>query len=167
MADYLFAEWLGRMPTLVVLGGGSGVGVLEGILALARQSAGGKPAYPTLFDKAAVLFRSMILDHPFLDGNKRMAVASTLVFLYTNGQIVCATDNELVRLALGVAAGARRGLDRLSKWFGSRTRPFSEIENAVRTGTVRQLVSSLPGRAQLPERPLLDLFTWMIAAGTV
>ena len=69
LAEHLFSDWLGDMPVLVMLGGEEGAGRVEGILQLPRQTAGGRPAYPTLFDKAAALFRSMILNHPFVDGN--------------------------------------------------------------------------------------------------
>jgi death on curing protein len=41
--------------------------------------------YPELFDKAAALMHSLILNHPFIDGNKRTGSASTLVFLEVNG----------------------------------------------------------------------------------
>ena len=49
------------------------------VFSTTKQTAGGRPAYPSLFDKAAVVFRSLILNHPFVDGNKRMAVASANV----------------------------------------------------------------------------------------
>ncbi len=56
------------MPALRVLGGQTGLGVLQGVLSLPKQSAGHRPAYSTLFEKTAALFRSMILNHPFVDG---------------------------------------------------------------------------------------------------
>lgn len=145
------------MPVLTVLGGEAGLGVLQGILSLPKQSAGGRPAYPSLFDKAAVLFRSIILDHPFLDGNKRMAVAASLVFLYMNEEVVCASDGELVARALRVAMG-RPGSDwpALSRWFERRCRSQDAIRVAVRTDTLDQLVAGLPGRAPLAKRPLLE-----------
>jgi death-on-curing protein len=144
------------MPVLSVLGGRAGEGVIRGILALPKQTAGGRPAYPSLFDKAAVLFRSLILDHPFVDGNKRMAVASALVFLWVNQQVVCATDNELVTKALAVAQGLSDWRE-LSEWFEMRSRSLETIAGAVTNGTVNELVAGLPGRASLKSRVLLDL----------
>jgi len=144
------------MPILSVLGGRAGAGVIRGILALPKQTAGGRPAYPSLFDKAAVVFRSLILDHPFVDGNKRMAVASALVFLWVNQQIVCATDNELVTEALAVAQGLSDWKE-LSEWFEMRSRSLETIANAVSNGTVDELVAGLPGRASLKGRVLMDL----------
>jgi death-on-curing protein len=159
----MFGEWLGPMPVLTVLGGEGGLGVLEGVLALPKQTAGGRPAYPSVFDKAAVLFRSMILDHPFVDGNKRMGVASTLVFLYSNGQVVCATDRELVTLALRVATGgSTRGLRSLSRWLERRSRQMTAIEQAVENAALDSLVEGLPGRAGLRSRPLLSAVVHMV-----
>jgi len=144
------------MPVLSVLGGRSGEGVIRGILALPKQTAGGRPAYPSLFDKAAVLFRSLILNHPFVDGNKRMAVACALVFLWVNQQVVCATDNELVTKALAVAQGLSDWRE-LSEWFETRSRSLEAIAGAANNGTVNELVAGLPGRASLKSRVLLDL----------
>jgi death-on-curing protein len=151
------------MPVLSVLGGQAGAGVIEGILALPKQTAGGKPAYPSLFDKAAVLFRSLILDHPFVDGNKRMAVASALVFLWVNDEIVCATDRELVTKALAVAEGLRDWKE-LSEWFRMRTRSEDVIVRAIENGTLDTIVAGLPGRASIANRPLLNAVVAFIEA---
>lgn len=145
------------MPVLTVLGGDEGRSALEGILALPKQSAGGRAAYPTVFDKAAVLLRSMILNHPFVDGNKRMGIAATLDFLYLNDEIVAATDGELVQLALRVATGRTRRLDKIARWLEIRSVGLADLEIAIEAAAVEALVSRLPGNAGLSQRPLLDL----------
>lgn len=61
------------------------VGRLESALASMRQVTFGQDLYPTAYDKAAVLMRGIIADHPFIDGNKRSGVVSALVFLNLNG----------------------------------------------------------------------------------
>lgn len=69
-------------------GGSQGVrdnGRLESAVASLRQAVFGEELYPTIFDKAAVLVRAIIADHPFIDGNKRTAMMSALVFLNLNG----------------------------------------------------------------------------------
>jgi death-on-curing protein len=48
--------------------------VLESAAARPMASAFGEDAYPTLLEKAAALFHSLVLNHPFVDGNKRTAV---------------------------------------------------------------------------------------------
>lgn len=100
-----------------MLGGGHGAEVLRGILELPRQSALGEPAYPTIFDKAAVLLRSIALDHPFVDGNKRMALATAMVFLSVNGWLLRATDDELRDFTLDVVTGRVRKLAQIAEWL--------------------------------------------------
>jgi death-on-curing protein len=49
-----------------------------------KQSAFGKDAYPTIFEKAAALFESIAKNHAFHNANKRTALASLIVFLKIN-----------------------------------------------------------------------------------
>ena len=65
-------------------GGASGIrdlGLLESALAQPRATFGGTDLYPTLVAKAATLGFSLALNHPFIDGNKRVAHAAMEVFL--------------------------------------------------------------------------------------
>ena len=58
-----------------------------------------------IFEMAATYLNSIALDHPFLDGNKRTALASCLTFLYINGfEIVEQTDSELADKTLDLVA---------------------------------------------------------------
>ena len=68
-------------------GGGPGLrdlGRLESAIATQTQNVFGEELYPSLSDKAAALIRSIIADHPFVDGNKRTAMLSGLTFLGIN-----------------------------------------------------------------------------------
>ena len=67
------------------------------------QTFDGKMLYPTLQTMAAHLAFSLIKNHPFLDGNKRIGILSMLVFLDINGLPISCTDNELITLGLGLA----------------------------------------------------------------
>ena len=64
---------------------------------------GGEYLYPTLQAMAAHLAFSLIKNHPYLDGNKRIGILSMLVFLDINGLPVTCTDDELITLGLGLA----------------------------------------------------------------
>jgi death-on-curing protein len=71
----------------------------------------GEDAYPTLLLKAAALLHSLTANHPFIDGNKRTAWLSTVVFLRDNGAEVIAPDaydGEITALVLEIAAGTLR-----------------------------------------------------------
>jgi death-on-curing protein len=62
--------------------------------------------YKTLVDKASHLVFSLIKNHPFLDGNKRIGVTAMLVFLNSNDVEINCSNEELVKLGIGVADGS-------------------------------------------------------------
>ena len=76
---------------------------LESCLATLNQSFGGRDLYPTLTDKAAVLFYLMVKNHPFQNGNKRVALTATLVFLRRNGKWLSVDAQRLYNFAVWVA----------------------------------------------------------------
>lgn len=78
---------------------------LESSLAQPRQSFGGLDLYPTLADKAAMLGYSIIQNHPFIDGNKRIGHAAMETFLILNGFEIQASIDEQEAVILGVASG--------------------------------------------------------------
>ena len=59
--------------------------LLDSSLKSIFQTFDGKELYPSIFDKAAQLCYSLIENHPFLDGNKRIGVHLMLIFLKING----------------------------------------------------------------------------------
>jgi death on curing protein len=72
-----------------------------------RPQAGffGQEAYPTLSAKAAALMHSLACNHALVDGNKRLALLATVVFLRVNGHRLDLTDDEAFELTMSVAAG--------------------------------------------------------------
>jgi death on curing protein len=79
-------------------------GVLERCLASPFQSYGKKPLYQGLVGKAAILFYLLIKNHPFQNGNKRIAMTALLVFLYKNKKWLKVGNQELYNFAVWVAA---------------------------------------------------------------
>ena len=77
--------------------------MLDGSINSPFHTFGGEYLYPTLQAMAAHLAFSLIKNHPFLDGNKRIGILSMLVFLDINGLPVTCTDDELITLGLGLA----------------------------------------------------------------
>ena len=70
------------------------------------QTFGGVDLYPTLPDKAAHLTYSLIKNHPFLDGNKRIGITVMIIFLKANGIDITCTNEELAALGWGLADGS-------------------------------------------------------------
>ncbi|MCL5093920.1 MAG: type II toxin-antitoxin system death-on-curing family toxin [Patescibacteria group bacterium] len=78
-------------------------GKLESCLSSAFQTYGKRELYTTFIDKAAITFYLMIKNHPFLNGNKRIAVTTLLTFLYLNNKWLSVTDSQLYQMAVWVA----------------------------------------------------------------
>jgi death-on-curing protein len=89
-------------------GGSLGIrdlGAVESALAQPRMTFGGEELYPTLVDKAAAIGFSLIMNHPFIDGNKRIGHAAMEVFLVMNGLEIEASVNEQEEIILSLASG--------------------------------------------------------------
>jgi death-on-curing protein len=65
----------------------------------------GEDLYPTIIEKAAALGFSLIKNHPFVDGNKRIGHAAMEAFLILNGYEIDASVDEQERIILQLAAG--------------------------------------------------------------
>ena len=78
---------------------------LESPIAQPRATFEGRDLHPALADKAAALCNSIILNHPFLDGNKRVGHAAMEIFLMLNGYEVRASLEESERIILDLASG--------------------------------------------------------------
>jgi death-on-curing family protein len=76
---------------------------LESCLLTPFQTFAGKDLYPTLVDKAAILFYLMIKNHPFLNGNKRIAITTLQTFLWLNDRWLIAPPEDLYNLTVFVA----------------------------------------------------------------
>ncbi len=87
------------------LSGTRDIGLLQSALNAPFQAFGGKEIYPSLLSKAAAMCRSFISNHPFIDGNKRTGIHVMLIFLEVNGVQPDYTQEELIDLGLGIAAG--------------------------------------------------------------
>ena len=77
--------------------------VLESCLAAPFAGFGGKSGYPSLVDKASILFYLMIKNHPFQNGNKRIAMTTLFVFLYKNKKWLKVDTQELYNFTMWVA----------------------------------------------------------------
>lgn len=102
-------------------GGTDGVrdmGLLESALEAPFQTFGGKDLYPTLIQKAARLGHSLISNHPFVDGNKRIGIHTMLVFLAANGVEIECTQKELIDVGLSLADGTMNA-EKLLIWLSS------------------------------------------------
>ncbi|MFZ5800649.1 MAG: type II toxin-antitoxin system death-on-curing family toxin [Candidatus Omnitrophota bacterium] len=77
--------------------------VLESCLAVPFQSFLKQSLYPSMLSKAAILFYLMIKNHPFQNGNKRIAMTSLTTFLYKNHKWIKADIQELYNFTVWIA----------------------------------------------------------------
>lgn len=86
-------------------GGIRDVGLLASALGTVQVTFDQRYLHSTLEEMAAAYPFHISQNHPFVDGNKRVALAAALIFLMMNGIRVEATEDELVDLVWGVARG--------------------------------------------------------------
>jgi death on curing protein len=89
-------------------GGSSGIrdlGLLQSALGNVKATFGGQFLNETLFEMAAACLYSICRNHPFLDGNKRTALACALAFLRLNSMRIKSAPSDLYELVIGVAEG--------------------------------------------------------------
>jgi death on curing protein len=80
-------------------------GLLEAALARPRSTAFGEEVYPSIHGKAAALLHSVARNHALVDGNERLALATTIAFYGINGFRLTLTNDEAYELVMAVAAG--------------------------------------------------------------
>ncbi len=86
-------------------GGSQGLrdlGLLESAVTRPQATFEGKDLYPTLLLKASALVHSLLLNHMFVDGNKRTATVSMIEFLILNGKKIQVANKEIVDFALWI-----------------------------------------------------------------
>lgn len=120
-------------------GGATGIrdlGVLDSALAQPKATFDGQDLHPSLVDKAAALCTSLVQNHPFVDGNKRIGHAAMATFLMLNGVEIAANTNDQERLILDLASGRLRRED-LAVWL----RPMASLD-----WSQCPVVESIPGK---------------------
>ncbi len=90
--------------------------LLDSALESAFQTFGGEDLYPTKEEKGARIGYSLISNHAFVDGNKRIGMYVMMTFLETNGVKIHPTVDDIARVGLAVAAGSM-GYEELLDWI--------------------------------------------------
>jgi death on curing protein len=121
-------EELVWMHTVAVteLGGSQGIrdrGLLESAIARALASFGRKNLYDNPFKRAAALAERLVLNHGFVDGNKRTAMYAMAAWLEREGYVLEAARGELRDFALAIAAH-KLSAEQVANWLGKRSKPI-------------------------------------------
>lgn len=92
-------------------GGANGVrdmGGLESAIARPYQGFDNEELYPSCFEKAAAIGESIIMNHPFVDGNKRTGYVLMETVLRLEGFKIISVDNELYQFVIDISTGEKR-----------------------------------------------------------
>jgi death-on-curing protein len=98
-------------------------GLLDSALARPQATAFGREAYTSIHAKAAALLHSVARNHPLVDGNKRLALASTIAFYGVNGHRLTLNNDEAYALIMAVAAGELDDVESIAERLGEGSRP--------------------------------------------
>ncbi len=129
MVRYLSLEQVLEAHRQIIIesGGGDGVrdrGTVESAIAQPAMTFGGQELYPSLKAKAAALGFSLINNHPFVDGNKRIGHATMATFVRLNGFRISAPVDEQEVFVLRLAAGEATR-EELVEWLRAHIIPLS------------------------------------------
>ena len=107
--------------------GDEGKALLDSALKNPAQTFDGRFLYRTIYDKAAILLQTIIKNHPFLDGNKRMGLTATFVFLSLNNHFLHARRCQAVEMCLRIAGlGDPAEFREIKKWLRDNTIPLDQ-----------------------------------------
>ena len=121
MTSYLSPEQVLFLHSRLIseTGGAHGVrdlGMLLSAIGRAQTTFDNQELYPDLFTKAAALMDSLVRNHPFVDGNKRTAIAAASIFLWINHYQLVVDNEEMVRFTLACAQ-SQVSLVEMALWF--------------------------------------------------
>lgn len=122
---FLTLEQLMSIHTLVVgrYGGSPGVpdlGRLESAIESQTQAVFGEELYPKLEQKAAVIMRNLIVDHAFVDDNKRTAILAGLILIELGGKKFSTKPGELEDFAVAIVT-EHLDIDTIATWLQKHT----------------------------------------------
>lgn len=94
------------------------IGLLESAIGQPEASFGGEYLHADIFEMAAAYIYHLVMNHPFVDGNKRVGLEAALIFLEINNENLNVSDEELVDLVLKTTAG-QVGKREIAEFFRS------------------------------------------------
>ena len=104
-------------------GGANGIrdlGNLRSALARPFQTFGGEDLYPTILEKAAAIGESLIMNHPFLDGNKRTGYLLMEALLRSEGYKISSSDDDLYNFVINISTGSI-SFEEILEWLKNNT----------------------------------------------
>lgn len=109
--------------SIIQYGGSMGIrdeGLVESVIARPYQTFGGEDLYPSALMKAAAIAESIIINHPFVDGNKRTGLLAMLAILEENNITINVINNEVYSFIINISTGEIK-FDQIVEWLKANT----------------------------------------------
>jgi death on curing protein len=107
-------------------GGADGVrddGLLESAIARPYQTFGGEYLYSSIFEKAAAMVESLIINHPFIDGNKRTGFLGMFAVLNEENYFISVPEDEIYNFTIDISTGKIK-FEAIVEWLKNNTEKF-------------------------------------------
>jgi death-on-curing protein len=107
-------------------GGSYGIrdeGLLDSALARPFQTFGGEDLYASALEKAAAIAESIIINHPFIDGNKRTGFLAMLAVLKLGNMELTASEDKAYHFTISISTGEIK-FDEIVQWLKTNSEPF-------------------------------------------
>ena len=109
--------------SIITYGGSQGIrdqGLMESAIARPYQTFGSEDLYPTVFEKAAALAESIIINHPFIDGNKRTGLLAMLIILEIGNFKITASNDDTYNFTIQISTGEMK-FEEIVLWLKNNT----------------------------------------------
>ena len=109
--------------SIINYGGSQGIRdqrLMESAIARPYQTFGGKDLYPTVLEKAAALAESIIINHPFIDGNKRTGLLAMLLILEIGNFKITASNDDTYNFTIEISTGEIK-FEEIVLWLKNNT----------------------------------------------
>jgi death on curing protein len=104
-------------------GGSYGIrdkGLLESAIVRPNQTFGGEDLYPTVYEKAAAIAESLIINHPFVDGNKRTGFLGMLAILEEGDLEITVSNEAIYEFVINISTGEIK-FEQIVDWLKQNT----------------------------------------------
>ena len=109
--------------SIMQYGGSKGIrdeGLMESAIARPYQTFGGEDLYPSAYEKAAAIAESVIINHPFIDGNKRTGFLAMLAILEDDNITIMLPNNDIYSFVIKISTG-EINFEQIVDWLKSNT----------------------------------------------
>ena len=96
------------------------LGLLQSAIARPFQTFAGEDLYPSGIEKSAALIESIIINHPFIDGNKRTGAVAMVALLEEEGFVFSAEEEDFYNFTISISTG-EKSFDEIVKWLKENT----------------------------------------------